>query len=440
MADELKIWALREGDEAEPVEGVTGVNLENTLEETLVQRPEMLENGLHLVGRQMPTESGPLDLLGVDAGGRLVVFELKREKLTREAVTQCIDYASALSSKTPEELGELVAEHSGTGGIDEIDDFEEWYQGRFAENEPSDLLPPRLALVGVGVDERAERMARFLSGEGVDISVVTFYGFEHGGQTLLARQVEVERDSTPQPGRGTGQSAAEKRLALQARLAEKGLTDLFEDIASTLRGVLPESSQKSGSWGINYGLPSGGGRRRFCHLWVAEVGARVEWFSTPENYGEDALDSLGAEAERCGWLPMKGGYCLEIADIERWREVRDSLKEFVTTALAAWKPAPQDGNFRDLVWTYIRQVPRGRVVTYGQIAEAVNSPQAAQAVGSSMAALPDETDVPWHRVVTAEGQLGAPQSLDEQRERLRDEGVIVHHDDRVDLDKHQWSG
>ena len=54
--------------------------------------------GLTLVGRQTPTEGGPLDLLGVDADGRLVVFELKRGTLSRDAVAQVVDYASYLNA------------------------------------------------------------------------------------------------------------------------------------------------------------------------------------------------------------------------------------------------------------------------------------------------------------------------------------------------------
>ena len=279
MTDELKIWALRDGNEVGVVESVSGVALEDILEATLVSRPEMLENGLHLVGRQTPTESGPLDLLGVDAGGRLVVFELKREKLTREAVTQCIDYASALDEKAPEELAAFIAQHSGTQGIEKIEDFEEWYQERFDENELSDLLPPRLTLVGLGVGERAERMAQFLSKGGLDISVLTFYGFQHEGETLLARQVEVERDTAVRTGQRTYRSAAERRLELQERLAERGLTELFEDVDERLRNAIPDAAQRYGSWGISYGLRVGNNRRRFCYLWVDETaGLVVRWY------------------------------------------------------------------------------------------------------------------------------------------------------------------
>ena len=439
MPDELKIWALGEGHEVKTVERVTGVRVEDILEETLVRRPEMLESGLRLVGRQTPTDGGPLDLLGVDAGGRLVVFELKREKLTREAVTQCIDYASALDAQTPEVLAELISDHSGTGGIETIEEFDEWYQERFAENELSDLLPPRLALVGLGVDERAEQMARFLAKGGLDISLLTFFGFQHSGETLLARQVEVEREGPARSSGRGGQSAAERRVALEARLAEKGLTELFDDIANTLSGVLPESSQRPGSWGISFGLPSGGGRRRFCHLWVAEAGARVEWLPHSENYDEAKLEALKPRAESDGWRPIKDGYALDIPGSERWEEVREDLRQFLATAVDAWDPAPQSGrgNFREQVWSFLRDVPSGTVVTYGQIARGLGSPEAAQAVGSAMRALPGESDVPWHRVVTAEGRLAASEDQ-EQQQRLRDEGINVREDGSVDLEQHQW--
>ena len=54
----------------------------------LVANPDMLMSGLTLVGRQVPVETGFVDLLGIDEDGRLVVFELKREKLTSAAVAQ----------------------------------------------------------------------------------------------------------------------------------------------------------------------------------------------------------------------------------------------------------------------------------------------------------------------------------------------------------------
>ena len=87
MTEELKIWVVRGGGDVAPVEQAKHIETENLLEDTLAKNPDMLIPGLKPVGRQMPTAGGPLDLLGVDRDGRLVVFELKRGKITRDAVT-----------------------------------------------------------------------------------------------------------------------------------------------------------------------------------------------------------------------------------------------------------------------------------------------------------------------------------------------------------------
>ena len=96
----------------------------------------MLMANLKLVGRQVETQDGPLDLLGVDEEGRLVVFELKRGTLRREAVAQVIDYAAQLHGMAGDELAEHIAERSGEGGIPKIGSFQEWYE----ENFPSEVV------------------------------------------------------------------------------------------------------------------------------------------------------------------------------------------------------------------------------------------------------------------------------------------------------------
>ena len=166
---------------------------ESLLEETLVANPDLLLPGLRLVGRQTPTAGGPLDLLGVDEDGRLSLFELKRGTLTRDAVAQAIDYAADLEARDPADLADLLSRESGRHGIERIEDFEEWYGQQFGEQESTTLRPLRIFLVGLGADDRAERMVDFLANNsGMDISLITFHSFEYGGKTLLARHVHVE--------------------------------------------------------------------------------------------------------------------------------------------------------------------------------------------------------------------------------------------------------
>ena len=94
------------------------------------------------------------------------------------------------------------------------------------------------------------------------------------------------------------------------------------------------------------------------------------------------------------------------------------------------------------VYSIVRQVPAGRVTTYGSIARALGLPHWARQVGWALAALSGEHDVPAHRVVNAVGALsggwafGAPEV---QRSLLEDEGVQFEAaSDRVRLEVHLW--
>jgi methylated-DNA-protein-cysteine methyltransferase-like protein len=86
----------------------------------------------------------------------------------------------------------------------------------------------------------------------------------------------------------------------------------------------------------------------------------------------------------------------------------------------------------------VRQIPRGRVMTYGQIAVVLGRPRAARAVGQAMRGCPP--DVPWHRVVNARGGISLRPPLSSvltQRLRLEGEGVPLS-GGRVRLARYRW--
>jgi methylated-DNA-protein-cysteine methyltransferase-like protein len=92
------------------------------------------------------------------------------------------------------------------------------------------------------------------------------------------------------------------------------------------------------------------------------------------------------------------------------------------------------------VYRFVRRVPRGRVVTYGQVAARVGAPRAARAVGGAMGRCPD--DVPWHRVVNAQGRISRRRreaGMLTQRIRLQQEGVPLARG-RVPLARYRWEG
>jgi len=92
------------------------------------------------------------------------------------------------------------------------------------------------------------------------------------------------------------------------------------------------------------------------------------------------------------------------------------------------------------IYAVVRQIPRGEVATYGQIAEIVGD-CTARMVGYAMAASPD--DVPWQRVINAQGKV-SPRAdswgSEVQRLRLEEEGVHFDADHKVDLAAVRWGG
>ena len=254
MADELAIWALDEAGKAMEVDPTSQTETEELLEEALTNNPGMLERGLTLVGRQTPTAGGPLDLLGIDRDGRLVVFELKRERLTRDAVAQVIDYGSWLEETDVESLAALIVEKSGTQGIERRDDFGEWYSQKFAESLES-LKPVRMVLVGLGVDANARRMVDFLHARGVDVALYTFYGFVHAGATLLAKQVEQASAEPVEPGpRHYYVSRAVRRQRLAERAQNLGIADFWAEVTEELRPAAGNTPEPLAS-GLNFYMP-----------------------------------------------------------------------------------------------------------------------------------------------------------------------------------------
>ncbi len=90
----------------------------------------------------------------------------------------------------------------------------------------------------------------------------------------------------------------------------------------------------------------------------------------------------------------------------------------------------------------VREIPRGQVATYGQIAWIVGAATPRMA-GYALGGLPEDTNVPWQRVVNSSGGIsprGDPLATDRQRNLLVEEGVQFLADGRIDLDCYGWAG
>ena len=237
MKTDIGIWKFdRESQAGSKLDLADRIETEKMLEDILVANPNVLMGGLTLVGRQVPVGTGYIDLLGIDEDGRLVVFELKREKLTRDAVAQILDYCTYLETLSDSELATLIAEQSGKHGVARIADFDEWYASQAGDA----LRPVRMVLVGLGMDLSAHRMVAYLAERDFDIRLLTFHGYMHGDSMLLARQVRTAVD--PQKPRRAGPSAG----SLNRKASEHGVAEIWQDARSSLDYSVRTYYTKSG--------------------------------------------------------------------------------------------------------------------------------------------------------------------------------------------------
>jgi methylated-DNA-protein-cysteine methyltransferase-like protein len=94
------------------------------------------------------------------------------------------------------------------------------------------------------------------------------------------------------------------------------------------------------------------------------------------------------------------------------------------------------------IYSVVRQIPPGKVATYGQIAKIVDR-CTARMVGYAMAALSSSVDVPWQRVINYRGEISRRSHGDgslRQRKLLEEERIRFDPKGRVDLEKVRWAG
>lgn len=100
-----------------------------------------------------------------------------------------------------------------------------------------------------------------------------------------------------------------------------------------------------------------------------------------------------------------------------------------------------DKNYRERVFEIVRQIPPGRVMTYGQIAAILGEGYTPRTVGYTMHAAEGES-VPWQRVINSQGKCSTARltiPIDLQRSMLEQEGIEFDATGKCDLHKYQWS-
>jgi hypothetical protein len=156
MTTEIKVWQIVNGNleliQTTMIE--TGRRETEDLEKWIKTNPPILGQDILITGEQVPTKSGSIDFLGIDKSGNLIVIELKRDMLPRDALAQAIDYASDISSWDVDKISEVCTKYTGQG-------LEDYLNENLQDVDLEDLMinkRQRILLVGFSVEESLQRM------------------------------------------------------------------------------------------------------------------------------------------------------------------------------------------------------------------------------------------------------------------------------------------
>ncbi len=187
MGTEIRTWQIDQGS-LKPINSKlkdNGRTEPYDLEPWIQSNPEILSLDISIIGRQVTSKSGPIDLLAIDSSGNLVVIELKRDRLPREALAQAIDYASDVATWSVGKISEVCTSNTGKT-------LEEIFEEQFPDIELESIninSTQRILLVGFSIEASLERMIEWLSdGYSVNINaIVLSYIKTFGGDEILMR-------------------------------------------------------------------------------------------------------------------------------------------------------------------------------------------------------------------------------------------------------------
>ena len=191
MPVEVGIWKLGSGAEVVRV-SFSSMKSESRLEDILDADIGILDPRLLVIGRQVLTGFGKfIDLLAMDADGKLVVIELKRDKTPREVVAQLLDYGSWVRNLEDDDIAGIFddylqkhhADHVGTS-------LDQAFCERFGVREMPEALNEghELVIVAAELDDSTERIVTYLADEyGAAINAVFFRFFQDGKSEFLSR-------------------------------------------------------------------------------------------------------------------------------------------------------------------------------------------------------------------------------------------------------------
>ena len=300
MPTETKVWEIKDGKIMSRDNAVfADTHKEDELEGWISANPDMLGEKLLIISRQLVIpEVGRLDLLGMDSNGKLVIVELKRNMLPREAVAQALDYASWLSNTPEEEIAGYANQYlqSQSGDMEQslADAFEEAFDTKLPDWVCQNH---RIVLVAAGLDASAERIVSYLAQRhSVDINAHFFNYCElSDGKQILVRSVLV-------PASATSTAIGKNKWMTEAALldmSKQNKTIHIVEICREMNEVWAELFSKTAEGSFKYAIGRRDGPRVYgvnvsgklaeCPIGKLDIWVRTAKLAEVTGIGEEAI-------------------------------------------------------------------------------------------------------------------------------------------------------
>ncbi len=287
-------------------------NLEERLESWLENNPHCLseDGNVLIIGRQVMTNlNSKLDLLAVDRKGDSVVIELKRDRTPRETIAQILEYASFVTSLSPEQLAEVFMQYSREETMSLADYHRRYFQLR--EDETADFnRNQKLLIVAQEITREIKQIATYLRKKGLDLRCLEFKCFvDENKAKLISTDFVVGKDIEAIAKVSSSSLPKINREEFMDSLDQNG-KDLFDAIL-----IFAEKNGLPIHWGtkgfslnvdlggnhvnILYCYPPHAVSKQTIYTVCAEIIRKVEDGESIADYYRDELKSIGG-FERAG--------------------------------------------------------------------------------------------------------------------------------------------
>ncbi len=214
------------------------IAFEQRLEDWLARDISVLDSSLLVIGRQVRTDfGGYIDILCLDNLGNSVVVELKKGQTPRETAAQALEYASWVKGLSHDDITAIADKYLkevGSGSLKEA------FLQRLGVELPDELNQEHRSLIlAEAIDDRTERIVRYLADIDVPINVATVQHFEDDGRRFLARVFLVEPEKDEAKSRRSSRRGPHQTVTgLQAMANENDIGELYLCVREGVRGVL----------------------------------------------------------------------------------------------------------------------------------------------------------------------------------------------------------